>query len=136
MALTGGTSTADVLVSYTVGGTATSGDDYTAPDLTLTIGTGAASGTIAIVTLTDTVFDGNDETLEVTLTGATTQTRTVAIDADKATATTTIDDTTTATLSLRPPVDSTSSSGSRTAMATRTATVKQTEVGGDGTGSR
>ena len=67
VALTGGTSTAEVLVTYTVGGTATAGDDYTAPDLTLTIGTGVASGTIAIETRTDTVLDGDDETLEVTL---------------------------------------------------------------------
>ena len=66
--LTGGTSTAPVLVSYTVGGTATSGEDYTAPtDLTLTIGTGDTSGTISIKTLTDTVLDGDDETLEITL---------------------------------------------------------------------
>ena len=59
VALTGGTSTADVLVSYTVGGTATAGEDYTAPtDLTLTIGTGVATGTISIETLTDTVGGG------------------------------------------------------------------------------
>ena len=58
VALTGGTSTAAVLVTYTVGGTATSGDDYTAPtDLTLTIATGDASGTISIETLTDTVVE-------------------------------------------------------------------------------
>ena len=79
--LTGGTSTAPVLVSYTVGGTATSGDDYTAPtDLTLTIGTGVASGTISIETLTDTVLDGNDETLEVTLGPATSSIGTVSVD--------------------------------------------------------
>ena len=61
VALTGGTSTAAVLVTYTVGGTATSGDDYTAPtDLTLTIGTGVASGTISIETLTDREVEAND----------------------------------------------------------------------------
>ena len=114
--LIGGISTADVLVSYTVGGTATSGDDYTAPDLTLTIGTGDASGTISIETLTDTVVaEGNDETIEVTLTGASTATGSTAVDADNATATTAINDTTKATVTLRPP------SGSRTSTASRSA---------------
>ena len=71
MALTGGTSTAEVLVTYTVGGTATAGEDYTAPtDLTLTIGTGDATGTISIETLTDTVVAEGNETLEVTLSEA------------------------------------------------------------------
>ena len=67
--LTGGTSTAEVLVTYTVGGTATA-DDYTAPDGTLTIGLGVSSGTISIETLTDTVLDGDDETLEIKLASA------------------------------------------------------------------
>ena len=126
--LTGGTSTADVLVTYTVGGTATSGDDYTAPtDLKLTIGTGVASGTISIEILTDTVVERDDETLEITLTGATTSTRTVAIDADKTTVTTMINNTTTASPSLRPPKDATSSTGSRTALATRSAAAQKTE---------
>ena len=127
VALTGGTSTADVLVTYTVGGSATSGDDYTAPDSTLTIGSGLPTGTIAIETLTDIVAEGNDETLEVTLTGATTSTRTVTIDADKTTATTTINNTTTVTVSLRPPKDTTQSSASRTALVTRSVTEQQTE---------
>ena len=125
--LTGGTSTAAVIVTYTVGGTA-SGDDYTAPtDLTLTIATGVATGTISIETLTDTVVERDDETLEITLTGAATSTRTVAIDADKTTVTTTINNTTTASPSLRPPKDATSSTASRTALATRSAAVQQTE---------
>ena len=51
--LTGGISTAEVLVTYSVGGTATSGDDYTALETTLTIDTGLRSGTISIKTLTD-----------------------------------------------------------------------------------
>ena len=126
--LTGGTSTAAVIVTYTVGGTATSGEDYTAPtDLTLTIGTGVASGTISVETLTDTVVERDDETLEITLTGATTSTRTVAIDADKTTVTTTINNTTTASPSIRPPKDATSSTASRTALATRSAAAQKTE---------
>ena len=73
----GGTSTAPVVVTYAVGGTATSGTDYTAPSGTLTLGAGVAVGTIAIQTLDDMVLD-RGETLSVTLTGATTQAGTVS----------------------------------------------------------
>ena len=115
--LTGGTSTAEVLVTYTVGGTATAGEDYTAPtDLTLTIGTGVASGTISIETLTDTVVAEGNETLEVTLSEASTATGSAAVDADNATATTAINDTTKATVTLRPPVTSSSSVASRSSL--------------------
>ena len=92
VALTGGTSNGGRtehrggLLYYTVGGTATSGDDYTAPtDLTLTIGTGVATGTISIETLTDTVVENNDETLEVTLAGRSTVLVAPAVDANNAT---------------------------------------------------
>ena len=44
VALAGGTSTGDVVVTYSVGGSATASDDYTAPDGTLTIGMGETSG--------------------------------------------------------------------------------------------
>ena len=65
--LGGGTSTANVVVSYTVGGTAKAPDDYTAPSPTMvTIGAGQASGTIAIQTNTDDEIEP-DETLVVTL---------------------------------------------------------------------
>ena len=64
--LTGGTSTGDVVVVYTVDGSATASDDYTAPDGTLTIGMGETSGTITIATRADEVME-SDETLEVTL---------------------------------------------------------------------
>ena len=69
--MSGGTSTAPVAVSYTVGGTATSGTDYTAPSGTLTLTAGAASGTFTIATRSDSVLDAG-ETLLVTLTTATT----------------------------------------------------------------
>ena len=71
--LSGATSTAAVVVSYTVGGTATAGTDYTAPGepLELTLAAGAKTGTISIPTLTDSVLDSG-ETLIVTLTGAST----------------------------------------------------------------
>ena len=67
--VTGATSTAAVVVSYTVSGTAEAGSDYTAPSGTLTIGAGDPDGTIMIETLADMVVDGG-ETLVVTLTGA------------------------------------------------------------------
>ena len=71
VALTGATSTADVVVTYTVTGTATPGTDYTAPSGSLTITAGASSATITIQTSLDSVLD-TGETLIVTLTGAST----------------------------------------------------------------
>ena len=88
--LTGATSTADVMVSYTLGGTATAGTDYTMPD-PLTIAAGDATGTISIRTLDDGVPDPG-ETLTVTLSGATTMAGTVTVDSAVA-ATITITDT-------------------------------------------
>ena len=69
VALTGGTSTAPVAVTYTIGGSATPGDDYTVPSGTLTLAAGAASGTIVILTTPDEVLDPS-ETLVVTLSAA------------------------------------------------------------------
>ena len=88
--LSGGTSTAEVVVNYEVdaNSTATSGTDYTVPDGKLTIAAAGTSGTITIATLTDAVLDPG-ETLVVKLTSATTDTRAVTVDAT-ATRTTTI----------------------------------------------
>ena len=89
--LTGGTSTAEVVVNYAVdtSSTAASGTDYTAPSGKLTITAGESSGTITIATLdNDGVLDPG-ETLVVKLMSASTDTRTVTVD-DTATATTTI----------------------------------------------
>ena len=72
VALTGGTSRGDVVVGYTIGGTATAVEDYTQPNGTLTIPTGQASGTIVIQTIADGILD-QGETLVVTLTGAETR---------------------------------------------------------------
>ena len=69
--LTGGTSTAEVIVGYSLLGTATAGDDYEAPSGKLTIGAALGSGQIAIKTLQDNVLD-RGETLEVRLDSATT----------------------------------------------------------------
>ena len=91
--LTGGTSTAEVVVNYAVDGssTVTSGTDYTAPSGKLTIAAEGTSGTITIATLdTDGVLDPG-ETLVVKLTSASTDTRAVSVD-DTATKTTTITD--------------------------------------------
>ena len=77
--VSGGTSTADVVVLYAVGGTATSGTDYTAPSGELTIATPATSGTISIQTLDDGVLD-RGEMLQVSLSSASTDTRAVTVD--------------------------------------------------------
>ena len=68
--VTGGISTAAVVVDYTVAGTATGGTDYTVPSGSLTIRAGTSSGTIDIVTMVDGVDDPG-ETLIVTLSRAT-----------------------------------------------------------------
>ena len=81
VALTGATSTSDVVVSYALGGTAMAGDDYTAPATPATlIRAGADTGTISIRTLTDGVLDPG-ETLVVTLDGASTTAGTATVDA-------------------------------------------------------
>ena len=100
--LSGGTSTAPVVVNYAVdtSSTATTGTDYTAPSGKLTIAAEDTSGTITIATLdTDGVLDPG-ETLVVKLTSATTATRTVTV-VDTDTKTTTIADTGTVQVSLK-----------------------------------
>ena len=90
VSLSGGTSTADVVVSYTVGGTAKAPGDYTAPSGSLTIGSGESSGTIPIQTNTDNVIEP-DETLVVTLTDAQTANGTAGVGSPRS-ATTAIQD--------------------------------------------
>ena len=97
--LTGGTSTADVIVSYTWASTGTAGTDYTAPSGLLTITTPDSSGIIAIATKADDVLDPG-ETLSVTLTDATTAIGTAALGTPK-TATTTIAEEGTVIVSVR-----------------------------------
>ena len=86
--LTGGTSTAEVVVEYSLVGTATEEDDYTAPSGKLTIGASDASGQIAIKTLQDNVLD-RGETLEIELDSASTD---GMVNVSAATAETTITD--------------------------------------------
>ena len=81
--------TEDVVVQYETGGTATSGDDYTAPSGTVTIPVGQRSVPIVIGTTADSLHDPN-ETLVITLTDITSVGRTVRSDADTRTATVTI----------------------------------------------
>ena len=110
VALTGGTSTAPVAVTYTISGSATPGDDYTVPSgmLTLTLAAGAASGTISIETLDDRVLDPN-ETLEVTLSGASTTAG--SAEADTTTVQTTILDQGMVTVSVAATAGSTVNEG-------------------------
>ena len=88
VALTGGKSTAEVVVDYSLVGTATEGDDYTAPSGKLTLGADEASGKITVKTLEDNVLD-RGETLEVELDSATTD---GVVEVNTATVTTTITD--------------------------------------------
>ena len=81
--VTGGTSTAPVVVSYAVSGTATSVADYTAPSGSLTVASGATTAALAIATTADTVVDPN-ETLSVTLSGARTTKGEVSVGAPSA----------------------------------------------------
>ena len=98
--LTGGTSTADVIVNYTwEASTGTAGTDYTEPSGLLTITKPDSSGTIAIAIKADDVLDLG-ETLSVTLTGATTAIGTAALGTPK-TATTTIAEKGTVIVSVR-----------------------------------
>ena len=71
VSLVEGAASVDVVVTYTVGGTATPGVDYTAPSGSSTIVAGSATSTIRIPTTADDVLD-RGETLVVELTGAAT----------------------------------------------------------------
>ena len=87
--VSGSRHTEDVVVQYETGGTATSGDDYTAPSGTVTIPVGQQSVPIDIGTTADSLHDPN-ETLVITLTDVTSVGRTVRSNAETRTATVTI----------------------------------------------
>ena len=95
----GGESTAEIVVTYTVGGAASPGVDYEAPAGTLTLPAGTSAGTITIVTLADGVLDPG-ETLVVTLTGVSTSRGTVAVDPGASSAETEIGDSGMVTVSV------------------------------------
>ena len=61
----------DTVIDYTVTGTATAGDDYTVLSGTVTILGGATFATITVPVIDDDLFEGVDETVDVTLTSIT-----------------------------------------------------------------
>ena len=87
--VSGSRPTEDVVVQYELGGTATPGDDYTAPSGTVTMPVGQLSVPIAIGTTADSLHDPN-ETLVVSLTDITSVGRTVRSNGETKTATVTI----------------------------------------------
>ncbi len=89
-------SSTNTVIAYSVGGTATSGSDYTALSGTVTILAGATTATITIPVLDDAVVEGN-ETAAITLTGVTSG---VAILGATVLATNTIADNDTSTVSI------------------------------------
>ena len=97
--LSGGITTEDTGLEYTVAGTAVSGDDYTASGDTLTIPAGDDTGAITIRVLEDSTLDPG-ETVEVTLTSGASGGRDASI--PDPTATVTIIETGTLTVSVAP----------------------------------
>ena len=83
----------DVVVSFTVGGTAVAGTDYTSPGSSVTIPAGMRSATITFNIDADQRYEGADETVVLTLTSATGG---VTVDATKDDHTVTITDNETA----------------------------------------
>ncbi|WP_231582729.1 Calx-beta domain-containing protein [Pedobacter sp. BMA] len=61
-------SSTDTQITFSVGGTATEGTDYTAITKTVTIPAGQTTATVTIPVVTDNIVEGN-ETVELTLTG-------------------------------------------------------------------
>ena len=61
----------DVVVSFTVGGTAVAGDDYTSPVTSVTIPAGMPTAAITFAITSDSRYDGSAETVILTLTSAT-----------------------------------------------------------------
>ena len=100
--LTGGTSTAEVVVGYSLVGSATEGDDYEAPSGKLTIGSPLTSGQIGVKTREDDVLDGG-ETLKVQL-DSDSATSAGTVNVSDATAETTITDSSEVTVSVKAAV--------------------------------
>ena len=123
VALLGGKSSADVVVMYELGGTATIGADYDAPagygesQGTVTIGPDETQSTVTIKTLEDILVESSPHTVEITLTS-------VSSAGDVTLATTsaeiTIENTTTAGLTITPknPVPTQQSSAIERSSAT------------------
>lgn len=100
VALEGGiTSTTDVVLTYSVSGTASAGSDYTALSGTLTLPAGASSAPIDVVVTDDAIAEG-DETVIVTLVGVSSPA--VTINSSAADASVTLVDDETAGVSVTP----------------------------------
>lgn len=98
VSLSQASSTATV-IAYSVGGTATSGSDFTALSGTVTIPAGALFADFDVSVLNDTVVEGT-ETVVVTLSSITSGDANIAIDNANKTATVNIVDNDTATLAI------------------------------------
>ena len=61
----------EVVVDFTVGGTAVAGEDYTSPESSVTIPAGMRSAMITFAITSDSRYEGADETVVLTLTSAT-----------------------------------------------------------------
>ena len=90
----------DTVISYTVAGTATAGDDYTALSGTVTILGGSTFATIAVPVIDDALVEGVVETVEVTLSSITASDPGVTIDAGANTDFVNIADNDTASVSI------------------------------------
>src|SRR6185369_16789835 len=95
----------DTTVTYSVGGTATEGSDYTGTSThSITVLAGQTSGTITVDPTADTTFE-NNETVTITLTGGSTNAQAISLNpaATAATGTITNDDATpTASIAVSP----------------------------------
>lgn len=91
------TSSTDTVVSYTVGGTAASGSDYTPLSGTVTIPAGQTSAVINVPVIDDAVVEGT-ENVVVTLSGITSGDADITIDGDQDNASLEIQDNDNATI--------------------------------------
>ena len=99
------TSVSDTVITYTVAGTATPGDDYTPLTGTVTIPAGSTTATIDVTGIVaDSLVEG-DETIEITLTGITASDPGITLDGGASTAAITLLDGDAATVSIAPTTD-------------------------------
>ena len=111
----------DTVLTYSVAGTATSGDDYTALSGSVTIAAGATTATITVPVLDDALVEGT-ETVAITLTGITAEPG-VTIDAGADNASINITDNDSATVSIAG-----TTAGNETGPANGVFTVTQTVI--------
>ena len=110
----------DTVLTYSVGGSATSGNDFTALSGTVTIAAGSTSATINVATINDALVEATEDVI-VTLTGFTARDPNVTIDGANDVATLDIIDNDAATVSIANTAD-----GSETGPVAGVFTVTQT----------